>query len=265
MHNMKGLLRGVVIVLLPVVCTAPDCAEEPGKSVKAPTGSRDTSSFDMDYLLGLFDPATHPGFTPVDTTHADRPGLYLRNDVYAAFRKMHAAANNDGITLVIRSATRNFAYQKSIWERKWSGETKIENGRDASVAYPDPVDRARAILRFSAMPGSSRHHWGTEIDLNAFENSWFEKGEGLRLYTWLRNHAGEFGFCQPYTEKGGNRHTGYEEEKWHWTYLPVGRLLTNLAADSLRNDMLTGFAGSETADTLDVVGNYVLGIDPVCR
>ncbi len=40
-----------------------------------------------------------------------------------------------------------------------------------------------------------------------------KKGDGLRIYTWLKDHAGEYGYCQVYTEKGPHRQFGYEEEK----------------------------------------------------
>lgn len=222
------------------------------------------SSFTLGYIQGKFDPATYSGFTEIDTMHADRAGLFLREDAYDAFVRMYNAASADGIILVIRSATRNFDYQKGIWERKWKGETKIEGDADASVKYLDPKDRALAILRFSSMPGTSRHHWGTDIDLNAFENSWFESGEGGKIFAWLMAHAHEYGYCQPYTPKGIERPDGYEEEKWHWSYIPVAGQLTALARDSLKNEMITGFEGAAAAVEIDVVGKYVLGVNDKC-
>ncbi len=64
------------------------------------------------------------------------------------------------------------------------------------------------------MPGA-RHHWGTDFDLNALNNAYFNTKDGKRIYDWLTQHAAEFGFCQPYTAKGGpdGRPIGYEEEK----------------------------------------------------
>ena len=178
---------------------------------------------------------------------------------------MYDTAKSAGIDLQIRSAARNFKYQKGIWERKWRGDTKIENGKDASVAYPKPVDRARKILLYSSMPGTSRHHWGTDIDLNQFNNEWFQKGQGAILYNWLVENAGRFGFCQPYTKKDNLRPNGYEEERWHWTYMPVAQKLTALAKDSLQNEMISGFKGAETAKDVDMLQNYVLGIHPSCK
>ena len=218
--------------------------------------------FTVEYIMGHFVPAAHPQFEVIDIRHADREGLYLRKDVYEAFKKMYNHALNDGIRLQIRSATRNFNYQKGIWEAKWTGEKLIEGGENLAETTPDPKARALKILRYSAMPGTSRHHWGTDIDLNSFDNSWFAEGEGLNIYNWLTIHAAEYGFCQPYS---ADRQHGYFEERWHWTYMPVSEKLTKLAKEELKNEMIKGFLGSETAVMIDVVKNYVLGINEECK
>ena len=219
-------------------------------------------TFTVEYIMGHFDPATHPDFVKVDLKHADREGLYLRRDTYDAFVKMYEHALKDSIRLQIRSATRNFNYQKGIWEAKWTGVRLIEGGENLAETTPDQKERALKILRYSSMPGTSRHHWGTDIDLNSFENSWFEKGEGLDIYNWLKAHAHEYGFCQPYS---AGRPTGDWEERWHWTYMPVSQKLTALAAKELKNEMIQDFLGSETAVMIDVVNKYVLAINEECK
>ncbi len=220
-------------------------------------------SFSIDYLTGKFDPATHPDFVKVENKYADREGLYLRKDTYEAFKKMYASAKTDGVQLVIRSATRNFDYQKGIWEAKWSGKRKVED-KNLATSIKDPTERALKILEYSSMPGTSRHHWGTDMDLNAFANSFFEKGEGLKIYEWLSQHASEYGFCQPYSPKGTERPYGYNEEKWHWSYLPIAKQLTDQAKAQLKNEMISGFRGAETVTSINVVEKYVLGINQEC-
>lgn len=223
------------------------------------------SWINIDYVTGRFDPMLHPDFAIIPLKYADKKGQYIRKDVLKAFTAMFEAAGKDGIKLQIRSATRNFDRQKMIWENKWTGKTLLENGINALKEINDPVKRAKKILEYSSMPGTSRHHWGTDIDLNAFENEWFEKGEGLRLYRWMLEHASEYGFCQPYTSFSDERRTGYFEEKWHWTYMPVSSILTNYAALKLKNEMISGFEGAETAIQIGIVENYVLGIHPNCK
>ena len=215
--------------------------------------------------MGHFTPEKDPAFTLITKEHADREGMYMRKEAYGSFLKMKAAAAAEGISLQIRSATRNFDYQKGIWERKWTGETKLSSGEDASVTFEEPKVRAQQILKYSSMPGTSRHHWGTDIDLNNFNNSWFESGEGLKLFTWLEAHAHEYGYCRPYTTKDNTRPDGYNEEKWHWSYTPISDSLTAQAELLLKDEMITGFLGSEVAGDLDVVRKYVLGINHGCR
>ena len=232
--------------------------------VPATTPPTPAADWSIEYLTGHFEPANHPDFIAIEPGYASGNGMYLRRDAYEAFKKMHVAAKKEGIKLVIISATRNFEKQKSIWEAKWSGERILSSGENAATAYPDPQQRALKIMEYSAMPGASRHHWGTDIDLNNLSDQWFVKGPGKTIYNWLSKHAGEYGFCQPYSPKGANRPDGYNEEKWHWSYVPIARQLTETARKQLGNDQLKGFSGAETAKQIDVVKKYVLGVHPAC-
>ena len=263
------------ILLLLLACTSAEAptddtavTDTTQPDVAAPTTTPpapDSIPFTTDYLTGHFEPAQHPDFSIIDAQYADREGLYLRKDAYAQFKAMYAAAQQEGVKLIIRSATRNFNYQKGIWERKWNGERALEGNETAPQAYPEPQERALAILRYSSMPGTSRHHWGTDIDLNSFDNDYFATGEGKKIYDWLLAHAAEYGFCQPYTAKGPARPEGYNEERWHWSYLPVASQLTRLARRDLQDSMIAGFAGAEVAPAIGVVQKYVLGVSEACQ
>jgi LAS superfamily LD-carboxypeptidase LdcB len=217
------------------------------------------------YLTGKFDPEIHPNFVKVAAKYTDGDPYVLHQETYAAFEEMHAAAATDGIKLVMVSATRNFRRQKQIWEAKWQGKRLLEGKDKADEVYPDPADRARAILRYSSMPGTSRHHWGTDIDLNNLENSYFKSGTGKKVYDWLTTNAADYGFCQPYTPKGEARPDGYEEERWHWSYLPLATQLTDYAATELKDGDISGFKGAEAAEKIGVIEHYVLGINKACQ
>ena len=220
------------------------------------------SGADKDYLLGKFDPATDPRFTKLrpEYTAGAANGGYLRTETYAAFIEMSDKAKMEGVNLVIISATRNFNSQKQIWENKWNGKVEVEGIKLTTVA--DPKERARMILRYSSMPGSSRHHWGTDMDLNDLNNSYFDSGEGFKTYQWLTAHAAEYGFCQPYTTKASGR-TGYEEEKWHWSYVPLSIPFLRDYVNIIHNKDITGFKGSETARSIRIIEEYVQGVS--CR
>ncbi len=222
------------------------------------------STITLDFLMGKFNPNKHSDFIPIENKYASRAGMLLHKKTMEAFIKMHTAAKQDGVNLVIKSATRNFNSQKGIWEGKWNGTRKIENGKNAKTTYPIPKERALKILEYSSMPSTSRHHWGTDIDINNFTNEYFEKGKGKKEYDWLKNNAPTFGFYQPYTKKGAERPHGYNEEKWHWSYLPLSKKYIDQMKLRMNNDLVKGFKGSETAGEIGVVGKYILGINHEC-
>ncbi len=223
-----------------------------------------SSDISADYLMGKFDPSKHPDFVEIPKEYADRPGQFIRLEVLGAFIKMYNAAMLEGVRLQIRSATRNFNDQKRIWENKWTGKTILEDNINAAKDISDDLTRSKKILEYSSMPGTSRHHWGTDMDFNSFSNEWFEKGEGYKLYSWMLYNAAKYGFCQPYTKMGSDRTSGYFEEKWHWTYMPLSKKYTQSAKTIIKNEMISGFLGSETAIIVDMLNNYILGISPSC-
>jgi zinc D-Ala-D-Ala carboxypeptidase len=280
MYNLKN----VAVVLWVIGCLA--CTQNDGKtdtskpghvlSVEAkstidqvkPQGKMEnqyTELLSVDFLMGKFKPEEHPDFAKIPTQIADKDGIYLHKDALQAFVDMHAAAKQDGIDLLIRSAARNFDYQKAIWEAKWTGARTLSGGINAAKDIKDPNKRATEILKYSSMPGASRHHWGTDIDLNAFDNAYFTSGKGQIEFDWLQANAAKYGYCRVYTAKGTDRTNGYEEEKWHWSYTPISKKLTSYARATMQDQVFGNFLGSETAVDLGIVANYVLGISTDCQ
>ena len=216
-------------------------------SLNAPAQKGPSEEISKDFLLGKLNYRQEIDFLKIDNEHTSR-ALYLNKETYSAFVKMFRAAKADGIELKIISGARNFEHQKAIWERKW------RNNKDL-----DPLSRSRKILEFSSMPATSRHHWGTEIDLNNLENSYFEEGKGKAEYEWLVKNAPRFGFFQVYTSKDSGR-TGYSEEKWHWSYLPLARHYLQAYNEIIQYSDITGFEGAHLAEAQEMIAAYVNGI-----
>jgi LAS superfamily LD-carboxypeptidase LdcB len=204
-----------------------------------------------DELMGKFNPATHQGFVKLEKKYTNKPDLYLRKEVAEVLKKMADAALRDGVKLIVISGTRNFDYQKGIWDRKWS--------RTAFKELTEQ-EKVREIMRYSAMPGASRHHWGTDIDFNSVEIAYFNSSEGQKMYAWLCQHAREFGFIQPYSAKDSGR-TGYEEEKWHWSYAPLSRDFLKQYDLKVSYQDFVGFSGCTSAGLAKVIEDYVNGVD----
>src|SRR5262245_24522134 len=167
--------------------------------------------------------------------HADaiEPALALRE-----------AAAKDGIDLVIASSFRDFERQAAIWNAKFRGDRPLldRQGRPLETAKLDERARVDAILLWSALPGASRHHWGTDFDV--FDQSAVEPGHRVQLTVeeftgsgpfadlndWLGLHLARFGLFRPYTTDRG----GVHPEPWHLSYAPVsGPALSLLTLDVL--------------------------------
>jgi zinc D-Ala-D-Ala carboxypeptidase len=204
-----------------------------------------------DDLLGKFDPAKHPEFTRIEKEFTAKENIYLRKEAYRAYKTMYYEALKCGIKLIIISATRSFEHQKNIWEKKWNSP---------DYASYRGADRCLRIMRYSSMPGTSRHHWGTDIDINSLEPAHFAKGEGKKTYEWLVAFAPDYGFKQTYTSKAGGR-TGYEEEHWHWSYFPIADSLQSLYNAIITYDDIRGFAGSEFAREVRAIEDFVNGVE----
>lgn len=176
---------------------------------------------------------------------AERPNVSLHNEVRVPYLAMRAAAAADGIDLVAFSGFRDFDRQMAIWNGKFRGERPMQDraGRALDAQALSPAERVTAILWWSALPGASRHHWGTDFDcldanalpagykLQVIPAEYQAGGPFERLTRWLDTHMHAFGFFRPYaTDRGG-----VQPELWHLSYAPVAaRAQAALSVDVLR-------------------------------
>ncbi len=153
-------------------------------------------------------------------------GQRLRVESAEQFKKMKAAAKKENIDLTIVSGYRTFDDQVGIWNGKF----------DDNIRFPGTEDqKVKKIVEFSAVPGMSRHHWGTEIDINSLEPDDFaENGKEAKTYAWLKENAIKFGFCQPYD--GTSKIV--EKEPWHWSYKPLSKYFTEEYKKEITEDNL---------------------------
>ena len=229
------------------------------------------TSRQLNFLQGKFEPAEHKNFQRLPSDVSLRKHLYLQKEVKKAFLKMKQAAKKSGVRLYVLSATRSFFHQKKIWEAKFSRRKKAH---DVKASVSGREEQCLDVLKFSAMPGTSRHHWGTEIDIifdkkmPHLKNSIFEQGKGLRVYNWLKKNAMRFGFCQPYKTPPQKRNPrqykrGHEEEKWHWSYKPLARAYLSQYASELKRLIPARFTGARTCSKF--FEEYIFNIHSDCR
>jgi zinc D-Ala-D-Ala carboxypeptidase len=213
--------------------------------------------YPLNELMGRINQATHPDFRLIKKPYTQLGEMYLRTAAAAAYEEMWHAAQRDGVYLTVVSSTRNFDRQTAIWNGKWAQLAKKRiNG----------AEKAKQIMLYSAMPGCSRHHWGTDIDLNSLNNTDFSAGaKWNKTYEWLVKNAASYGFCQVYSARSTGRSTGYEEERWHWSFTPLAKVMLEQYVGQVQVSDIKGFEGSAHATELDVIKNYVLGISEACK
>jgi len=192
----------------------------------------------------------------------------LQPDTLAAFLAMKADAARAGFDIEIVSAFRDFAAQQRIWDMKFRGERPLYDaqGNVRDHAELGPAELVEAIACWSAVPGASRHHWGTEIDVidraavpqdyrvRLLPQETEPGGVFHPLHCWLDGHMFRYGFYRPYRTYRG----GVFPEPWHLSYAPV----------SLRAlESLTPEVFAEALATSSVLGREILlaRIDAIYR
>ncbi len=152
-------------------------------------------------------------------------------EVVEAFLELREAAAKDGIDLIPFSSFRDFKTQLRIWNHKFSGKKPLydRNGRVRDFNSLGEEQLIWHILDWSALPGGSRHQWGTEIDV--VDKAVMPEGYEIKLlpeevepgglfhplHGWLDQNISRFGFFRPYKYFQG----GMFPELWHLSYAPI--------------------------------------------
>ena len=184
----------------------------------------------------------------------DDLGAALHVAVLEPFLDLKADAGRAGIDLAITSGFRDFSAQQRIWDLKFRGERPLYDsaGIERDHSALDPEALVEAILCWSALPGASRHHWGTDLDVvdaaampegyrvQLLPSEAAPGGVFHSLHVWLDRNMHRYGFFRPYRTPRG----GVAPEPWHLSYAPVAvpalqALTPELLSDAIdASDML---------------------------
>lgn len=199
--------------------------------------------------------------------HLTEASPRLLPEVSDALQRMAQDAKRSGFKLKVVSGYRSYSSQRSIWNRKYQRYT------DEGLSPSEVIAR---ITMYSTIPGTSRHHWGTEIDLidetphvegDVLLAEHFHDGgpyEALRV--WLEQNAARYGFHRAYTahpERGG-----FSYEPWHYSYAPRAREMYQAYLQLDLTALLTGdgsLLGSAhlNREALDIYREvHIKGINP---
>ncbi|MDN3377346.1 MULTISPECIES: M15 family metallopeptidase [unclassified Pseudoalteromonas] len=151
------------------------------------------------------------------------------------FIALQNAAKQAGFELTIASSFRDFERQSTIWNAKFSGARPVLNKdqQPVDLSTLSELDICNAILLYSALPGASRHHFGTDVDI--FDQAAIKQGYKLQLEpheyedegpfaamtTWLNDNLVKFGFYRPYEKDLG----GVAPEPWHISHIEQSHIM----------------------------------------
>ena len=205
----------------------------------------------------------HTTLTPEELTGRSRTHVEQRDDLGAAIHvdvvepllALKAAAAEAGIDLQVVSAFRDLEAQLRIWNMKYRGERPLYDGTGNVRQHGllQPHELIEGILCWSALPGASRHHWGSDLDVidraalppeyryRLLPEEFAAGGVFHRLNEWLDKNAARFGFFRPYATYAG----GVYPEPWHLSYAEISKP----ALQQLTVDLV-----AETIGTIDLLG-----------
>ena len=157
----------------------------------------------------------------------------LHADVFGPFSVLQSAAENEGFDLQVASGFRSYERQLLIWNEKATGKRPLLDnfGQPLNIENLTDIQKVFSILRWSALPGCSRHHWGTDIDIwdagsvpkdyrpRLIASEYSYGGPFYKLASWLSVRSEDFGFEMPYAQD----HGGIAREPWHLSYAPLAK------------------------------------------
>jgi LAS superfamily LD-carboxypeptidase LdcB len=155
----------------------------------------------------------------------------VHKEMLSDITAMFAAAKADGFDLALSSSFRSFDDQVRIWNAKARGQRPVldSNSVPVDIATKTPEEIMFLIMRWSAIPGGSRHHWGSDIDVydrkakptdykvQLIPSEYEAGGYFYEANLWLNEHMEDYGFFRPYAIDRG----GIAPEPWHLSYRPL--------------------------------------------
>lgn len=146
----------------------------------------------------------------------------MKTKAYSSFVTMQSHAYKAKVAIRVVSGYRSFEKQKQIFENKYS--LYLSEGMS-------PEEAINKIIEYSTIPGTSRHHWGTDVDV--FDSSvpqpesileeehYYNDGCYTKLKKWMDENANRFGFYEVYTNNPDRK--GFKHEPWHYSYAPLAK------------------------------------------
>ncbi len=212
------------------------------------------NEFPEDELIGKGSPALYG------------EGFKLREEARLQFNLMKKSAKGNGFNIHVISSYRSYTHQNSIWERKY------KSYRKQGLSHEKTIEK---IIQYSTIPGTSRHHWGTDLDIidstkgipsNPLSETHFNEGGRMHKFKlWLDQNSEKFGFYLVYTNTKDRK--GFAYEPWHFSYRPLSiRMLDEYKKLDIKKILQSNKLMGSEYFTDEFVGKYkkenILDINP---
>lgn len=154
----------------------------------------------------------------------------IKNDLY----RWSELCQQQGIDFAVASAFRSFDRQLVLWNEKVEGKRAVKNA-DGQIVHPQDLTEPEildVILLWSHIPGCSRHHWGTDLDV--FDAAWYklhqeklelenchylDLGPSAKLHSYneeILTNKKIMSFYRPY-----NDNKSFMQELWHYSHQKI--------------------------------------------
>jgi len=180
----------------------------------------------------------------------EESNLLIHKEAIASLKTMREEAVAAGFSLKLASGFRSFDQQLNIWNKKALGLRPLLDSSGLALDYSTltSTEIVYAILRWSALPGASRHHWGSDIDV--YDSSRMPEGYKVQLvpqesgpggifeefHLWLDDNLKHFNFFRPYAHDLG----GIAPERWHLSYAPLANEFQKALTYELLEETISG-------------------------
>ncbi len=182
----------------------------------------------------------------IDFSAIEKP---IHRDLIKEIAALKQSAKKAGFDLRLASGYRGFDQQLKIWNEKANGVRPVldKNEEPIDITALSKKELMFAILRWSALPGASRHHWGTDFDI--YDASSIDETYRLQLtvsetindgpftdfYRWMALELKDNQvFFRPYENDLG----GVAPEPWHLSCRALAEIYQkNFTVELLRKNI----------------------------
>jgi LAS superfamily LD-carboxypeptidase LdcB len=182
-----------------------------------------------------FDVLTGRGENHLQELTINQYSFKIHKDIVIDLLSWQKKSQLAGIDFAVASAFRSYDRQLKIWNEKIQGQRPLKNKKGEVLDPKELSDEELldTILLWSHIPGVSRHHWGTDLDI--FDATWYKKngaklelenhfylGDGPNAKMHLFNEqllaqsSSAFAFYRPYTND-----KNFMPELWHYSHQKI--------------------------------------------